>query len=43
MRKYGKCKYLVKWDYNGKWDTSKKCKNYIEYICSAGPCKRAQA
>ena len=21
-------------DNNGKWDTRKKCKNYIEYICS---------
>ena len=26
-----KCK---QWDYSGKWDTCKKCKNYIEYICS---------
>ena len=24
----------VQWVYNGKWDTFKKCKNYIEYICS---------
>ena len=23
------------WDYSGKWDTCKNCKNYIEYICSA--------
>ena len=25
----------VQWDYSGKWDTRKKCKNYIEYICTA--------
>ena len=24
----------VQWDYSGKWDTRKKCKNYSEYICS---------
>ena len=24
----------VQWDYSGKWDTIKKCKNYMEYICS---------
>ena len=24
----------VQWVYNGKRDTFKKCKNYIEYICS---------
>ena len=30
-----KCKqFSVQWDYIGKWDTRKKCKNYIEYICS---------
>ena len=22
------------WDYSGKWDARKKCKNYIEYIFS---------
>ena len=27
--------YTVQWDYSGKWDTRKKSKNYIEYICSA--------
>ena len=26
----------LQWDYSGKWDTHKKCKNYIEYICSVG-------
>ena len=24
----------VQWDYSGKLDTCKQCKNYIEYICS---------
>ena len=24
----------MQWDYSGIWDTSKKGKNYIEYICS---------
>ena len=24
----------VQWDYSGKWDTRKKFRNYIEYICS---------
>ena len=22
------------WDYSGKWDTWKKCNNYIDYVCS---------
>jgi hypothetical protein len=26
--------YTVQWDYSGKWNTRKKCKNYIEYFCS---------
>jgi hypothetical protein len=25
-------------DYSGNWDTWKKCKNYIEYICSVTLC-----
>ena len=24
----------LQWDYSGKWNTRKKCKNHIEYICS---------
>ena len=26
--------YTFQWYYSGKWDTNKKCKNYIECICS---------
>ena len=30
---------MVQWDYSGKWDTRKKWKKYIEYICSViAPC-----
>ena len=30
----------VQWDYSGKWDTHKKCKNYIEYRYVFATCKK---